>query len=70
MPRAAVGIAAVLVTLLTATMDTSSAGQEQKFPDVVTVKVRPAGPDTFSFDVTVSCPCDTLLSLPPFLQPS
>jgi hypothetical protein len=32
---------------------------EQRFPDVVAVKVRPSGPDTFDFDVTVSSPYDT-----------
>jgi len=31
----------------------------QKFPDVLSVKVRSSGPDTFNFDVTVSSPYDT-----------
>jgi hypothetical protein len=37
----------------------SAAGDEQRFPDVVAVKVRPSGPDAFDFDVTVSSPYDT-----------
>jgi hypothetical protein len=32
---------------------------EQRFPDIVSVKVRAAGPITFDFDVTVSSPYDT-----------
>lgn len=36
-----------------------AAGSEQRFPDVVAVKVRPAGPDAFDFDVTISSPYDT-----------
>jgi len=32
---------------------------EQRFPDIVAVKVRAAGPDSFDFDVTVSSPYDT-----------
>lgn len=31
----------------------------QKHPDVLAAKVRPSGPDTFDFDVTVSSPYDT-----------
>ncbi len=34
-------------------------GGEQRFPDVVAVKVRASGPDLFDFDVTVSSPYDT-----------
>lgn len=33
--------------------------QEQRFPDVLSVKVRAAGTNTFDFDVTVSSPYDT-----------
>jgi hypothetical protein len=33
--------------------------QAQQFPDIVAVKVRPAGADSFDFDVTVSSPYDT-----------
>jgi hypothetical protein len=32
---------------------------EQRFPDVVEVKVRAAGKDTFDFDATISSPYDT-----------
>jgi hypothetical protein len=32
---------------------------EQRFPDVVAVKVKAAGPGVFDFDVTVSSPYDT-----------
>jgi hypothetical protein len=32
---------------------------EQRFPDVVAVKVRASGPSVFDFDVTVSSPYDT-----------
>jgi hypothetical protein len=33
--------------------------KEQKFPDIVAVKVRASGTDRFDFDVTVSSPYDT-----------
>jgi hypothetical protein len=32
---------------------------EQRFPDVIAVKVRASGADSFDFDVTVSSPYDT-----------
>jgi hypothetical protein len=32
---------------------------EQRFPDVVAVKVKASGPNLFDFDVTVSSPYDT-----------
>lgn len=32
---------------------------QQKHPDVLSAKVRPSGPDTFDFDVTVSSSYDT-----------
>jgi hypothetical protein len=32
---------------------------EQRYPNVVAVKVRSAGADTFSFDVTITSPYDT-----------
>jgi hypothetical protein len=32
---------------------------DQKFPDIVAVKVTPRGADVFDFDVTVSSPYDT-----------
>ncbi len=37
----------------------SSAGSEQRFPDVVAVKVRASGPNLFDFDATISSPYDT-----------
>lgn len=36
-----------------------SATAEQRHPDVVAVKVRATGKDTFDFDVTLSSPYDT-----------
>jgi hypothetical protein len=35
------------------------AKQDQRFPDIIGVKVRVSAPDTFDFDVTVSSPYDT-----------
>ena len=37
----------------------AQAVSEQRHPDVVSVKVRAAGSDTFDFDITVSSPYDT-----------
>ncbi len=37
----------------------SQAVPEQKYPDVVAVKIRPRGADVFDFDVTVSSPYDS-----------
>lgn len=37
----------------------SIAAQEQRFPDVVAVKVQPAGQNRFDFDVKISSPYDT-----------
>jgi hypothetical protein len=34
--------------------------QDQRFPDVMAVKVRSSGLDRFDFDVTISSPYDTL----------
>jgi hypothetical protein len=34
-------------------------GTEQKFPDVVDVKITPLGNNRFDFDVTISSPYDT-----------
>ena len=34
-------------------------GSEQRFPDVVAVKVRASGPNLFDFDVTISSTYDT-----------
>ena len=39
--------------------DVSTAAAEQRFPDVVAVKVEPRGENRFDFDVTVSSPYDT-----------
>jgi len=39
--------------------DEAPAAQEQRFPDVVAVRVQPRGANTFDFDVTVSSPYDT-----------
>ncbi len=52
--------AAVALALLVACAEAQAGeGSEQQFPDVVKVAVRPAGPDRFNFDVTVSSPYDT-----------
>jgi len=37
----------------------SIAAGEQRFPDVVAVKVKASRPDQFDFDVTISSPYDT-----------
>jgi hypothetical protein len=39
--------------------DVSIAAAEQRFPDVVAVRVQLRGENTFDFDVTVSSPYDT-----------
>jgi hypothetical protein len=39
--------------------DVSTGAPEQRFPDIVAVKVEPRGGNTFNFDVTVSSPYDT-----------
>jgi len=53
-------LAVCFLFLMNATT-TSFASDEsrQKFPDVMSVKVRTSGPDTFNFDVTISSPYDT-----------
>jgi hypothetical protein len=56
----AMAAAALLASLIA----TSSAAQprsaaEQRFPDVVAVKVRASGAGQFDFDVTISSPYDT-----------
>lgn len=38
---------------------TRALAQDQKYPDVVAAKARPAAADAFDFDVTVSSPYDT-----------
>jgi hypothetical protein len=37
----------------------SVAGGEQRYPDVLSAKVRSSGPEAFDFDVTISSPYDT-----------
>jgi hypothetical protein len=37
----------------------TAAALEQKFPDVIAVKVQASGSDAFDFDVTISSPYDT-----------
>jgi hypothetical protein len=51
--------AAVFAGVLGVFADESLAAQEQRFPDVVAVRVQPRGASTFDFDVTVSSPYDT-----------
>ncbi len=53
--KALAAIAAVWLGLLAPGI----ACAEQRFPDVLSVKVRPASNGTFDFDVTVSSPYDT-----------
>ena len=51
-----------LLALASAAVAASARAQgrsDQRFPDVVDVKVRTSGPNTFDFDVTVSSPYDT-----------
>lgn len=52
---------AVLAISLTVVAVSSQAADamRQKYPDVLTANVRPSGPETFDFDVTVSSPYDT-----------
>ena len=57
-----VGRRALLLVLISTAFSAhvqSSASSEQRFPDVVAVKVRASGPDRFDFDVTISSPYDT-----------
>lgn len=57
-----VGRRAFLLVLISTALSAhaqSSVGGEQRFPDVVAVKVRASGPDLFDFDVTISSPYDT-----------
>ena len=49
----------VLLFLLLLTTAVSTAPKEQRFPDIRAVTVRPAGPETFNFYVTVSSPYDS-----------
>ena len=52
--------AAPLFSTSTATQPSpTDPGDEQRFPDVVDVQVRPQGPESFDLSVTVSSPYDT-----------
>lgn len=60
--NSSVGRRAFLLVLISTAFSAhaqSSASSEQRFPDVVAVKVRATGPDRFDFDVTISSPYDT-----------
>ena len=61
--RVAVGASLILMASLCATpaiVGAQEAGAPaQKYPDVVTVKVRSSGAERFDIDVTVSSPYDT-----------
>jgi hypothetical protein len=52
-------LSAAVVAVIVATAWPGTARSEQKYPDVVGVEVRPRGPTTFDFDVTLSSPYDT-----------
>ncbi len=51
-------VIATAASILTSTTD-AMAADDQRFPDIVGVKVRAQGPGAFDFDVTVSSPYDT-----------
>jgi hypothetical protein len=51
--------ALVMVAALAPPVAQGQSQPEQRFADVVAVKVRPSGTDIFDFDVTVSSPYDT-----------
>ena len=48
-----------LAALIVPALGQGRALAEQRYPDVVSVEVRAAGPGVFDFDVTVSSPYDT-----------
>lgn len=50
---------AMLALVAVAFAAQTGAASEQRYPDVVAVEVRTAGPDRFDFDVTISSPYDT-----------
>jgi hypothetical protein len=50
-------LGALLAGVLSSALAAGS--NEQKYPDVIAVKVRSSGADTFDFDATVSSPYDT-----------
>jgi hypothetical protein len=53
--RAVLALSLIVVAVLSQAADAVN----QKYPDVLTAKVQPSGPETFDFDVTVSSPYDT-----------
>lgn len=57
--RCALPIIATLLFLLTVNPNMSPAAEEQKFPDIIAVDIRPGEQDAFHFEVTVSSPYDT-----------
>ena len=52
-------LATALVGLFLSAPLWAAEGLDQKYPDVVAVKVQARGSDTFNFDVTVSSPYDS-----------
>ena len=50
---------ALVVVALAVLTSPAQSQSEQRFPDVIAVKVKVAAPDVFDFDVTVSSPYDT-----------
>ena len=56
--RLIVAFTIVLAAGVVSDISVSAEPSVQKFPDVVSVKVTPRGPETFDFDVTVSSPYD------------
>ena len=51
------GLAVVAGTVVM--MANAAGSQDSRYPDVLAVKVRAAGADSFDFDVTISSPYDT-----------
>jgi hypothetical protein len=49
----------LVIALVARAACAQQAGSEQRFPDVLAVKVRLSGPEMFDFDVTISSPYDT-----------
>jgi hypothetical protein len=49
----------LIVSCLAPAIGRAQSVQEQRFPDVLAVKAKPAGPSIYDFDVTVSSPYDT-----------
>ena len=51
------GLAMVAASVVTTA--NAAGSQDSRYPDVLAVKVRAAGADSFDFDVTISSPYDT-----------